>query len=135
MPVRVSVDVSPMPVIIDISLLKTKNINTIIHYIVHLSSFVFTSISVRASCQSQHHSIGGMMANGDINVYIIAIRCPADLLQRRSGPVRYVTTQEKTFYNRPVPGDHQFRHRRLSPVTLFPYAALCTVGHLARKIS
>ena len=26
-------------------------------------------------------------------------------------------------------------HRRLSPVTLLRYAALCTVGQLARKIS
>jgi len=34
----------------------------------------------------------------------IRVRCPADHLQRRTAPVRYVTMQEKNLKNRPVPG-------------------------------
>jgi len=30
---------------------------------------------------------------------------------------------------------HSEHHRRLSPVTILRYAALCTMGQLARKIS
>jgi len=56
---------------------------------------------------------GGMMANFNIHIFIIAREnlCkidqapyPVDLLQRRPGTVRYVTTQKKILKNRSVPG-------------------------------
>ena len=91
---------------------------------------VFFTITVRVSLNLSYFNklfFGGMMANFDIHIFIIARensckiarapygvrlisyiagRAPADVFiyRRRSAPVRYVTTQKKILKNRPVPG-------------------------------
>jgi len=130
------------------------------------ASVVFTAITVRVSLNLSYFInliittcfFGGMMANFDINVYIIASenlfhlcqigpygvrlisynagRASGDVIiyRRRPAPVWYVTTQDIILKNRPVPGRLSHSPVMWKSLNSYDVSLICDQSIIFKKV-